>query len=156
MRYVLNRFAEALEIIIRPEKFVPLSDEMAHALRNLQKQANENNWGKEGQYQGHLNGLRTVAQDVLRFGLRYKWTAVENMRVWDQLTPREQEVAAYVCLGYTNYQIARRLVISTSTVKSHIRNLLIKFGLNGKLELKMVLDDWDFSQWDEGWDCGFD
>jgi len=156
MRYVLNRFAEALEIIIRPEKYVPLSDELALALQKIQKQVQENNWGREGQYQGHPNGLRTVARDVLRFGLRYKWTAIENMRIWDQLTPREQEVTAYVCLGYTNYMIARRLVISNSTVKSHIRNVLIKFGLNGKLELKTVLNDWDFSQWDDAWELGFD
>jgi DNA-binding NarL/FixJ family response regulator len=47
-------------------------------------------------------------------------------------------------------------VISTSTVKSHIRNVLMKFGLNGKLELKTVLDDWDFSQWDDAWELGFD
>jgi DNA-binding NarL/FixJ family response regulator len=156
MRYVLKRFAEAFEIIIRPEKYVPLSDEMTVALQDLQKQGQENNFGQDGQYQGRLNGLRTVAQDVLRFGLRYKWTAVEHMRIWEQLTPREQEVTAYVCLGYTNYMIARRLVISTSTVKSHIRNVLMKFGLNGKLELKTVLDDWDFSQWDDAWELGFD
>jgi DNA-binding NarL/FixJ family response regulator len=57
-------------------------------------------------------------------------------------------VAALVCLGYTNKVIAKKLVVATSTVKTHIRHILRKFGLNGKLELKGVLREWDFSAWE--------
>jgi DNA-binding CsgD family transcriptional regulator len=152
MRYVIKRFAEALEIIIRPERYVRLDDEMVRALRDLLEQAGETDWDDRMQNPAHPFDVRTLAQDMLRFGLRYKWTAIENMIAWDQLTPREQEVAAYVCLGYTNFQIAQRLVIARSTVKTHIRHVLTKFGLNGKLELKGVLRDWNFSRWENEWD----
>ena len=57
-------------------------------------------------------------------------------------------MGALVCLGYTNRQIAARLVISVETVKSHIRNILYKFNLHSKRELGLLLGDWDFSAWD--------
>ena len=152
MRYVLNRFAEALEIVIRPGKYVRLDDEMVRALKRLIKEAEESNWENETRYAEGPFEVRNIAEDMIRFGIRYKWTAIEVMSAWDLLTPREQEVAAYVCLGYTNYQIAHRLVIAKSTVKTHIRSVLTKFDLNGKLELKGALRDWDFSRWEIGWD----
>ena len=65
------------------------------------------------------------------------------------LTPREQDVAALACLGYTNRQIAARLGISPDTVKTHVRNLLHKFELHSKDELRSLLQDWDFSAWEE-------
>jgi DNA-binding CsgD family transcriptional regulator len=67
---------------------------------------------------------------------------------WQSLSPREQEVTALTCLGYTNYQIAAKLGVSHTTIKTHIRNILIKFQLHGKGELRMALQDWDFREWD--------
>lgn len=69
----------------------------------------------------------------------------EKMANWRKLTPRQQEVAALVCGGYTNREIARRLNISVSTVKTHIRSILPKFRLNSKDQLQQYFDDWDFS-----------
>jgi len=66
---------------------------------------------------------------------------------WESLTPREQEVAALTCLGLTNRQIAARLSLSPETIKTHIRNVLSKFDLNSKEELRHILDGWDFSGW---------
>jgi len=63
---------------------------------------------------------------------------------WNDLTPREQHVAALACLGYTNKQIADRLSISVHTVKSHIRNILQKFEMHSKDELRHYMADWDF------------
>jgi DNA-binding CsgD family transcriptional regulator len=149
MRYVIKRFAEALEIIIRPERYVRLDDETVRALKDMLEQAGETKWEDKTRNPARPFDVRNIAEDMLRFGLRYKWTAIENMLAWDQLTPREQEVAAYVCLGYTNSQISLRMVIARSTVKTHVRHVLIKFGLNGKLELKGVLRDWNFSRWEK-------
>jgi len=56
-------------------------------------------------------------------------------------------VAALACLNFTNRQIAARLSISPQTVKSHMRNLLLRFELHSKVELRQVLSDWDFSEW---------
>ena len=67
---------------------------------------------------------------------------------WGQLTPRQQEVAALICLGYTNQQIAARLSISPETVKSHIRAVLKRFKVRSKVQLRRDLSHWDFSEWE--------
>jgi LuxR family transcriptional regulator, maltose regulon positive regulatory protein len=51
-----------------------------------------------------------------------------------QLTPREREVLALVAQGFTNRQIAARLVISESTVKVHVRHILEKLGARTRTE----------------------
>jgi DNA-binding CsgD family transcriptional regulator len=66
---------------------------------------------------------------------------------WESLSQRERDVAAFTCLGMTNRQIAARLSLSPDTIKTHIRNVLTKFGLNSKDELRHILVDWDFSGW---------
>lgn len=55
--------------------------------------------------------------------------AAGSMREWSgegpgpRLTPRQREVAALVALGLTNDQVARRLGISTRTVRKHVADL---------------------------------
>jgi DNA-binding CsgD family transcriptional regulator len=66
---------------------------------------------------------------------------------WETLTPREQQVAALACLGYTNSEIARYLIISINTVRSHIRNILEKYQVSSKAELRLMLAQWDFQTW---------
>ena len=149
MRYVFKRFGEALEIIIRPERYVRLDENLARKLESLVKAVpREDGEPDPGGIQVRKD-MRRMAVDILRFGMHYQWTSERNMRAWEQLTPREREVAALVCLGYANGEIAERLVISQSTVKTHIRNLLHKFELSGKLELKGLLSHWDFSEWEQ-------
>src|SRR3989304_1546226 len=46
------------------------------------------------------------------------------------LTPREREVLRLIADGYTNKEIADRLVLSPSTVHSHRNNLMRKLDLN--------------------------
>jgi DNA-binding CsgD family transcriptional regulator len=56
-------------------------------------------------------------------------------------------VTALTCLHYTNRQMAGRIHISSETVKTHIVNILVKFHLHSKAELRQALSDWDFSNW---------
>ncbi len=90
-----------------------------------------------------------VAADLLSFALAQRHAADENLACWRTLSPREQQVAALACLSYTNRQIAARLVISPETVKTHVRNILQKFNLHSKAELRQVLSEWDFGAWEE-------
>ena len=46
------------------------------------------------------------------------------------LTPREKEILRLIADGYTNKEIAERLVLSPSTVHSHRNNLMRKLNLN--------------------------
>jgi two-component system response regulator NreC len=45
-----------------------------------------------------------------------------------QLTPREYEVAVLMAYGYTNREVAGRLVISVRTAESHRMHLMEKLG----------------------------
>ena len=67
---------------------------------------------------------------------------------WLSLTPREQDVIALTCLGYTNRQIAFRLGISPGTVISYIQNVQNKLGTRSKIDLRLTFYGWDFSKWE--------
>lgn len=88
-----------------------------------------------------------VAADLLSYALAQRDAAEDNLRRWHSLSDREQEVTALVCLDLTNAQIAVHLSLSPQTVKTHVRNVLVKFDLHSKAELRQALADWDFSGW---------
>lgn len=52
----------------------------------------------------------------------------------DGLTARETEVLVLIAGGLTNQEIARRLHVSTATVKTHINNLFAKTGLKDRAQ----------------------
>jgi DNA-binding CsgD family transcriptional regulator len=85
--------------------------------------------------------------DLLAAGLTQYRSIDELWPKWESLSPREQDVAALTCLGYTNRQIAARLALSPETIKTRVRSVLLKFGVNSKAELRHILAYWDFSGW---------
>lgn len=56
------------------------------------------------------------------------------MRVLSRLTPREREVLGLLAHGATNDAIARRLVISPETARTHVHNLLGKLDVHSRLQ----------------------
>ena len=52
-----------------------------------------------------------------------------------QLTDRESEIVRYVADGLRNAEVAERLAISESTVKSHLNNIFQKLGMRDRVEL---------------------
>ncbi|MGC4997620.1 response regulator transcription factor [Streptomyces sp. DT195] len=52
----------------------------------------------------------------------------------DGLTVRESEVLVLIGEGLTNQEIARKLHVSTATVKTHINNLFAKTGLKDRAQ----------------------
>lgn len=59
----------------------------------------------------------------------------EYTSVGGRLSPREQEVVAMLAHGYTNIEVAERLVISVRTAESHRANAMTKLGVHTRAEL---------------------
>ncbi|MER5310722.1 response regulator transcription factor [Streptomyces sp. NPDC002773] len=55
-----------------------------------------------------------------------------------RLTEREQEVMALVGIGLSNEEIARRLVVSPLTAKTHVSRTMVKLGARDRAQLVVL------------------
>jgi two-component system nitrate/nitrite response regulator NarL len=58
----------------------------------------------------------------------------EALRLMSKLTPREREILGLLSKGSDNHMIARELVISPETARTHIQKVLTKLGVHSRLE----------------------
>jgi DNA-binding NarL/FixJ family response regulator len=61
-------------------------------------------------------------------------TVVEPPQSLAELTPRELEVFKLVARGLSNAEIAEELVVSDTTVKTHVARVLMKLGLRDRVQ----------------------
>jgi DNA-binding CsgD family transcriptional regulator len=86
--------------------------------------------------------LLTMLSSVAGLGLQ---AARARERRWQvHLTPRETQILSEILLGNYAKGIAQRNGVSESTVRTHIRSLLTKFGVNSQLTLAAVARDLGF------------
>jgi DNA-binding NarL/FixJ family response regulator len=74
---------------------------------------------------------------------RRKWAAVQQRPEsgWEALTPMERRVALLVAEGHTNRSAADELVLSASTIGTHLRAAFGKLGVNSRVQLtRLVLE----------------
>lgn len=77
----------------------------------------------------HIQSLQRALYEGDRAGPR---TYGEELR--ESLTPREKDVLELMVRGDTNPEIARTLLLSRSTVKSHVQHILAKLEVSDRTE----------------------
>lgn len=84
-----------------------------------------------GRGESPLSGViaAKILQEMQQPARRQVWEQVA-----DPLTPREIEVLQLLAQGCSNRDIATTLVISESTVKNHLRNILEKLHLQNRIQ----------------------
>lgn len=77
-----------------------------------------------------LNQLVTSYTRLIQdYDTRNRFSAAGESR---DLTSREREVANFLALGLTNKEICARMHLSIDTVKTHLRNIYRKIGVNNR------------------------
>lgn len=90
-----------------------------------------------GQYLDSTLTARVTARFLTREGKRVNKSGAA-------LSERESEVLRLIASGYSNKEIAARLVLSVKTVEAHKANAMRKLGLNGRIDIVKyaVLQGW--------------
>ena len=78
--------------------------------------------------------------DLVAAGLKQYLLREKLKPKWQCLTPREKDIARLIHRGFTNEQMAKRLSLSPETIKTHVANVLLKFGVKRKSDLRHMLD----------------
>jgi LuxR family maltose regulon positive regulatory protein len=94
---------------------------------------------------------QSFIRDVLRMSnhaesdMQVSHAEMEALSASASISPREQEVLTLISAGFSNREIAQKLSISESTVKTHIGNIYSKLNVNSRVqaithakELKLV------------------
>ena len=87
--------------------------------------------------------------ELLNAGLDQYASTERLWNKWLTLSAREKDVVAFVCLGYTNQEVALRLNISPNTVKDRLSSAFRKFNVHKRNDLRMLFSQWDFSEWEQ-------
>lgn len=97
----------------------------------------------------HDRAPRALAFDLLARALEREAWRRHAESVLAELTPRELEITWLAARGRTNQEIAEQFVISPETVKTHVRNVLSKFRLHSKADLRLLLLDLGLRWWED-------
>jgi DNA-binding NarL/FixJ family response regulator len=76
----------------------------------------------------------SVTRTVIDRMARQPTPEIGPSRLLDSLTPREREVLVLLARGLSNSEVAAELVIEESTVKTHVKRILMKLRLRDRIQ----------------------
>jgi len=85
-------------------------------------------------WQGHVFLYPTMATKLVSDYMQ-RVRSGQAKESYDGLTNREREILKLIAEGYSNQEIAKRLVLSPSTVQTHRANIMSKLQLHSRTEL---------------------
>ena len=80
-------------------------------------------------------GSRLSFEDAVELAQRSRGERGRPSTGWASLTPTETKVVELVTEGHSNDQVARRLLMSVATVKTHLTHVYAKTGTTNRTEL---------------------
>jgi DNA-binding NarL/FixJ family response regulator len=86
-----------------------------------------------------MEGIRSAAQGMVWVPPALQPALIAQLRrtAGDQLSNRETEIIRWVAVGLHNAEVAKRLAIAESTVKTHLNNIFQKLGIRDRVELAL-------------------
>src|SRR5215207_9418398 len=99
-----------------------------------------------------VSAIRSAAEGQVQLSPRAAARLIQDIRSPKNelpLTDREREVLREVAIGRTNKEIARCLYIAETTVKSHVRAILDKLGVQSRTQAALVALRCDLVSLDE-------
>jgi predicted ATPase/DNA-binding CsgD family transcriptional regulator len=91
--------------------------------------------GAEEAGRAHAEGATLDLWEAVDYAQRRRASHSSATVGWEALTPTEAKVAALVAEGQTNPQVAKALLMSPATVKTHLGRVFAKLGVANRQEL---------------------
>ena len=94
-----------------------------------------------------VDAIRVVAAGNSLFGpeaterLLARFAAPPAGRTLEELTEREQEILRLLATGLSNAELAQRLFLSETTVKTHVSSILRKLGVRDRVQAVIAAYD---------------
>lgn len=140
---------------VHPSKITSLVESLIHIRNGRDGYLNldfrlKNNKGKYEYFIGStkvffINDEAVYALSVLQKSEKISPQKSKMLSGFSNITPREREITSLFVSGAQTKEIAEQLHLSEHTVKTHIKSIYKKFGVNNARELGMITDFLKFS-----------
>jgi DNA-binding CsgD family transcriptional regulator len=91
--------------------------------------------GADAFAQAFAEGAAMSLDEAVAYAQRSRGRRGRPAYGWDSLTPTEQDVVALIIEGRTNVEIARQLLMSRETVKTHLSHIYTKLHVRTRAQL---------------------
>jgi DNA-binding NarL/FixJ family response regulator len=89
----------------------------------------------------YAEGSAMSASEATAYARRGRGERKRPSLGWNSLTPMESQVSELAAQGLRNAEIAERLFVSVTTVKTHLGHVYAKLGLRSRSELAARIRD---------------